>query len=110
MELEDVVDENLLFLKNSVVVLEDDSKVLLVDSKLTLESDGLRTLFCTLWTTGEGHLTLCTKFGDINFCDNLSAGEFFSTIFSFLVSNGSLNVVKFSVLGGVGRGCLGSDD
>lgn len=70
---------------------------------------GLRTLFSTLWITGEGQRTLWTKLGEISFWDSFSHGESFSSL-SFLVSNGSLKVVRFKVFGGVGLGWRGGDE
>lgn len=77
-------------------------------SKFLTSCAGLKTLFSTLWTTGDGHRILCTRFGDINLWKSLSLGD---KIRSFLLSfNGSLKVVKLRVFGGVGRGWRGNDD
>lgn len=52
---------------------------------------------------GEGDLTrLCTRFGEIKRWESLSFGESLDML--NLASSGSLKVVRFSVLGGVGRG------
>lgn len=45
----------------------------------------------------------------MSFCESFSLGDIFSRR-SFLASSGSLNVVRFRVFGGVGLGCLGSDE
>lgn len=105
--MEVVVTEENLVLDSSTTVDLDVSAKLLFASKLTFVSwTGLSTLLSTLCTTGEGHLTLWTRFGEISFWDNFSPGE----SFSFFRSRGSLNVVRLRVLGGVGRGCRGNDE
>lgn len=104
-KFEVVTEENLVL--DSSTTVDFDVSATLFDSKLTLVSwTGLSTLLSTLCTTGEGHLTLWTRFGEISFCDNLSPGE----TFSFFRSRGSLKVVRLRVFGGVGRGCRGNDD
>lgn len=100
---------NLLLLVNSIIDLLVCTSTFLVVSVMVLDSMGLRTLLSTLWITGEGQRTLWTKLGEISFWDNFSFGESFSSL-SFLVSNGSLNVVRFKVFGGVGLGWRGGDE
>ena len=103
--MEVLTEENLVL--DSSIIVDFEVSAMVFDSKLTLVSwTGLSTLLSTLWTTGEGQRTLCTRLGEINFWDSLSPGE----IFSFFRSKGSLKVVKFKVFGGVGRGCRGNDD
>lgn len=100
-----LIEENLVL--DSSITVDLDVSAMVFDSKLTLLSwTGLRTLFSTLWITGEGQRTLCTRFGEISFCESFSPGD----SLSFFISRGSLKVVRFSVFGGVGLGCLGSDD
>lgn len=58
---------------------------------------------------GDGQRTLCTKFGEINFCESFSHGDM-TSCWSFFISSGSLKVVRLSVFGGVGLGCRGKDE
>lgn len=96
------------FLVNSIAVNFGVSKPFFRASKLLISWTGLRTLFSTLWITGEGHRTLCTRFGEISLWESLSPGD---EVRSLLVSfRGSLKVVKFRVFGGVGRGWRGNDE
>lgn len=95
-------------LVNSIVVNFGVSRPCFAESKHLTSWTGLRTLLSTLWTTGEGHRTLCTRFGEISLWESLSLGD---EIRSLLVSfKGSLKVVKLRVFGGVGRGWRGNDD
>lgn len=95
-------------LVNSIVVNFGISRSFFRVSKFLISWPGLRTLFFMLWTTGKGHRTLCTRFGEISLWDNLSLGD---EIRSLLVSfKGSLKVVRLRVFGGVGRGWRGNDD
>lgn len=109
LEVEEVFEENLLLLENSTIDLEVWTSTLLVVPVLVLDSKGLRTLLSTLWITGEGQRTLWTRLGEMSFWESFSLGESFSSL-SFLASNGSLNVVKFKVFGGVGLGWRGNDE
>lgn len=96
------------FLVKLIVVDFGVSRPFLRVSKLLTSCAGLKTLFSTLWTTGDGHRILCTRFGDINLWESLSLGD---KIRSFLLSlKGSLKVVRLRVFGGVGRGWRGNDE
>lgn len=95
-------------LVNSIVISFGVSRPFFRVSKFLVSWTGLKTLFSTLWTTGEGHRTLCTRFGEISLWESLSLGD---EIQSLLVSfRGSLKVVRLRVFGGVGRGWRGNDD
>lgn len=96
------------FLMKLTVVDFGVSKPFCRMSKFLTSCVGLKTLFSTLWTTGDGHRILCTRFGDINLWESLSPGD---KIRSLLLSfKGSLKVVRLRVFGGVGRGWRGNDD
>lgn len=95
-------------LVNSIVVNFGASRSFFTESKHLTSWTGLRTLFSTLWITGEGHRTLCTRFGESSLWENLWLND---EIRSLLVSfKGSLKVVRLRVFGGVGRGWRGNDD
>lgn len=107
LEVDVLTDMNLLFLIKSTMTT--DLGVSIPFLVAFISCTGLNILPSTLWIIGDGHRTLCTRFGEISFCESFSL-DVIRSCRSFFISNGSLKVVRFKVFGGVGRGWRGNDD